>query len=148
IPTPHGEKATLRLFDPGSTLVTLDELGFDEGTLGWLRRALASDHGLVLVVGPSGSGKTTTLYAAVAEIVARSGEFRHVTTIEDPVERHLAGCTQVQVDPRRELDFASGLKFLLRQDPEVVMVGEVRDAETATVAVRAAMTGHLVLSSL
>jgi general secretion pathway protein E len=148
IPTPHGEKATLRLFDPDSRLATLPSLGFGAATLGWLRRALASDHGLLLVVGPSGSGKTTTLYAALADIVASRGEFCHLTTIEDPVERHLPGCTQVQVDPRRDLDFAAGLKFLLRQDPEVVMVGEVRDAETATVAVRAAMTGHLVLSSL
>lgn len=148
IPTPHGEKATLRLFDPGSALSRLEALGFDQPALDWLRRALARDYGLVLVVGPAGSGKTTTLYAALGEIAATRGEFCHITTIEDPVERHLPGCTQVQVDPRRELDFAAGLKFLLRQDPEVVMVGEVRDAETAAVAVRAAMTGHLVLSSL
>jgi type II secretory ATPase GspE/PulE/Tfp pilus assembly ATPase PilB-like protein len=148
IPTPYGEKATVRLFDPERTLVALGDLAFDAETEAWLRGKLGLDHGLVLVVGPSGSGKTTTLYAALGEIVARRGEFCHVTTIEDPIERRLEGCTQVQVDPLRNLDFAAGLKFLLRQDPEVVMVGEVRDAETARVAVRAAMTGHLVLSTL
>ena len=148
IPTPHGEKATLRLFDPERTLATLEDLAFDPHAMAWLRGKLALDHGLLLVVGPSGSGKTTTLYAALGEIVARRGEFCHVTTIEDPVERHVEGCTQVQVDPLRNLDFAAGLKFLLRQDPEVVMVGEVRDSETARIAVRAAMTGHLVLSTL
>ncbi len=148
IPTLAGEKATLRLFDAGGRLRTLAELGLEEGALGWLRRQLGADSGLLLVVGPSGAGKTTTLYACLAEILERRGEFCHVTTIEDPVERRLPGCAQVQVDPIRDLDFAAGLKFLLRQDPEVVMVGEVRDRETARVAVRAAMTGHLVLSSL
>jgi type II secretory ATPase GspE/PulE/Tfp pilus assembly ATPase PilB-like protein len=114
----------------------------------WLMNALRRDSGLVLVVGPSGSGKTTTLYASLHEILAERRDSCQVCTIEDPVERHVAGATQVEVDRGRDLDFASGLKFLLRQDPEVVMVGEIRDAETARVAVRAAMTGHLVLSTL
>jgi general secretion pathway protein E len=148
IPTIAGEKATLRIFGGGSSLNRLDSLALDPGSLSWLRRQLMADHGLVLVVGPSGSGKTTTLYASLAEIIDQRGEFCHVTTIEDPVERRLPGCVQVQVDPVRELGFAAGLKFLLRQDPEVVMVGEIRDAETARIAVRASMTGHLVLSTM
>jgi general secretion pathway protein E len=148
IPTVDGEKATLRIFGGESHLNRLDSLAFDSEALAWLRCQLGADHGLVLVVGPSGSGKTTTLYASLADIIALRGEFCQVTTIEDPVERKLPGAVQVQVDPIRELDFGAGLKFLLRQDPEVVMVGEIRDAETAQVAVRAAMTGHLVLSTM
>jgi general secretion pathway protein E len=148
IPTIDGEKATLRIFGSESHLNRLDSLGFAPDALSWLRRRLGADHGLVLVVGPSGSGKTTTLYASLADIIASRGEFCHVTTIEDPVERKLPGAVQVQVDPLRQLDFGAGLKFLLRQDPEVVMVGEIRDAETAQIAVRAAMTGHLVLSTM
>lgn len=148
IPTPNGEKATVRLFDPEANLDTLDALGYSPAVLEWLRARLARPSGLFLVVGPSGSGKTTTLYAALKEILARRGEFSEIVTVEDPIERHLERCVQVQVDPIRDLDFAAALKFLLRQDPEVIMVGEIRDAETARIAVRAAMTGHLVLSSL
>lgn len=148
IPTPLGEKATLRLFDPESRIAGLDDLGFDAEVVSWLRSRLARPGGLVLAVGPSGSGKTTTLYAALAEVLARRGAFCQVVTVEDPVERRLEGAVQVQVDATRDLDFASALKFLLRQDPEVILVGEIRDAETARTAVRAAMTGHLVLSSL
>lgn len=148
IPTIVGEKATLRIFDAGSHLQTINDLGFDEQVLAWLRHKLGCDQGLLLVVGPSGSGKTTTLYAAIAEIIGSRGDFSHVVTVEDPVERRIEGVSQVQVDPSRQLDFAAGLRFLLRQDPEVMLVGEIRDAETARIAVRAAMTGHLVLSSL
>jgi general secretion pathway protein E len=148
IPSTRGEKATIRLFNAGHQASDLDSLDFDSTTNEWLRRQLDADSGLLLVVGPSGSGKTTTLYAAMAEIAARRGEFCQLYSIEDPVERRLEGCTQVQVDPLRQMDFAGGLKYLLRQDPEVIMVGEIRDAETARIAVRAAMTGHLVLSTL
>jgi type II secretory ATPase GspE/PulE/Tfp pilus assembly ATPase PilB-like protein len=147
IPSVAGESVTIRVFD-ASIGGTLGELGMPDSVLTRLRAALVRGHGLVVVSGPSGSGKTTTLYACLAEILRERGEFCHVTSIEDPVERQLAGVVQVQVDPIRQLGFAEGLKFLLRQDPEVVMVGEVRDAETAAIAVRAGMTGHLVLTTL
>lgn len=148
IPSIRGEKATVRLFSDTGTRDSVASLGLQPEHRGWLERALARESGLVVVAGPSGSGKTTTLYAVLQEILARRGDFCQVCTIEDPVERHIAGSTQVEVDRSRDLGFASGLKFLLRQDPEVVMVGEIRDAETARVAVRAAMTGHLVFSTL
>ena len=148
IPTPLGEKATLRLFDAEARLAGLADLGFAEEVAGWLEERLARPSGLLLAAGPSGSGKTTTLYAGLAEVLARRGAFCQVVTVEDPVERRIEGAVQVQVDAARDLDFASALKFLLRQDPEVILVGEIRDPETARVAVRAAMTGHLVLSSL
>ena len=148
IPTLGGEKMTVRLFAVERHVDDLDALGLDANTARWLDERLAAHDGLLLVVGPSGSGKTTTLYTGLSEIARRRGDYCHLTSIEDPVERRLEGVSQVQVDPARGLDFAAGLKFLLRQDPEVVMVGEIRDAETARVAVRAGMTGHLVLSSL
>lgn len=148
IPTVNGEKATIRLFSKSGEFTTIASLGLAAEHAQWLANALGRDSGLVLVVGPSGSGKTTTLYASLNEILAERRETCQVCTIEDPVERHVRGATQVEVDRSRNLDFASGLKFLLRQDPEVVMVGEIRDAETARVAVRAAMTGHLVLSTM
>ncbi len=148
VPTPLGERLAVRIFDPRSELHGLGDLGFGEAASGWIARRLSESSGLVLVVGPAGSGKTTTLYALLREIAGLHGEFRQIVTVEDPVERHIPGCVQVEADASRDLDFASALKFLLRQDPEVLMVGEVRDAETARIAVRAAMTGHLVLSSL
>ncbi len=148
IPTPLGEKATLRLFDAGSRIARVADLGFDDGVSAWLKERLARPGGLLLAVGPSGSGKTTTLYAGIAQILAQRGAFCQVVTVEDPVERRIEGAVQVQVDPVRDLDFAAALKFLLRQDPEVILIGEIRDAETARTAVRAAMTGHLVLSTL
>jgi len=148
IPSSRGEKATIRIFDSGIRIDRIGDLGLSNTSLDWLRQALRMDHGLVLIVGPSGSGKTSTLYAAMREIAHTRGDFCQLASIEDPVERDIEGCTQIQVDPIREMDFASGLKYLLRQDPEVIMVGEIRDAETAQIAVRAAMTGHLVLSSL
>jgi general secretion pathway protein E len=148
IPSIRGEKATIRLFSGAGSRDSVALLGLQSDHRSWLERALGRESGLVIVAGPSGSGKTTTLYAVLQEIIARRGEYCQVCTIEDPVERHIAGATQVEVDRTRDLDFASGLKFLLRQDPEVVMVGEVRDAETARIAVRAAMTGHLVFSTL
>lgn len=148
IPSVNGEKATIRLFSNAGDRDSVAGLDLPEEHERWLNQALRLETGLVLVVGPSGSGKTTTLYAVVQEILAKRGDFCQVCSIEDPVEQYITGATQVEVDRSRELDFSSGLKFLLRQDPEVVMVGEIRDAETARVAVRAAMTGHLVFSTL
>jgi type II secretory ATPase GspE/PulE/Tfp pilus assembly ATPase PilB-like protein len=148
IPTIRGEKATLRLFADDSRHRHIGDLGLEEEHDRWLTNIVRRDSGLVLVVGPSGSGKTTTLYSALRTIIRDRGRYCQACSIEDPVERHLEGCAQVEVSPARGLDFAAGLKFLLRQDPEVVMVGEVRDGETARIAVRAAMTGHLVLSTL
>jgi general secretion pathway protein E len=148
IPSVGGEKATIRLFPVVGSRDTVESLGLIGRHTDWLKRMLSLEAGLVLVVGPSGSGKTTTLYAMVRDLLAQRGDFCQVCTIEDPVEREIQGATQVEVDRLRDLGFAEGLKFILRQDPEVVMVGEIRDAETARVAVRAAMTGHLVISTL
>ncbi|MCH2138931.1 MAG: GspE/PulE family protein [Phycisphaerales bacterium] len=144
-PTPHGEKTVLRILDSRSIRVPLDELGFDERTLVDWRTMIAKPHGIVLVTGPTGSGKTTTLYASLQELdISRL----NISTVEDPVEYQLAGITQVQTHERIGLTFASALRTLLRQDPDVVMVGEIRDQETATIATQAALTGHLVLSTL
>ncbi len=148
IPSSRGEKATIRIFNSGLRIDTIDDLGLSDANSAWLHQSIQKDHGLVLIVGPSGSGKTSTLYAAMREIASTRGDFCQLASIEDPVEQDIDSCTQIQVDPIRNMDFASGLKYLLRQDPEVIMVGEIRDAETAHIAVRAAMTGHLVLSSL
>ncbi len=145
IPTRHGERATLRLLGGEAEQLTLDRLGFQPADMDRLRGALASAHGMVLLTGPTGSGKTTTLYAALREVAA---PHRNVLTVEDPVERVLPGISQVQVDRAGKVTFAGALRSLLRHDPDVLMVGEIRDGETADVAVKAAMTGHLVLSSL
>ncbi len=145
LPTVHGEKLVLRLLDPGRVVESLDELGFLPDVLAGYRRALAVTAGIFLVTGPTGSGKTTTLLATMAEL--RSPE-KNLVTIEDPVEYQLAGINQVQVNQKAGLTFAAGLRAILRQDPDVVMVGEIRDRETAEIAIRAALTGHLVLSTL
>jgi type IV pilus assembly protein PilB len=145
LPTVHGEKAVLRLLDRSQALQTLEELGLAPDDFAQVRAMIARPHGLVLVSGPTGAGKTTTLVACLAEIDARS---RNVVTIEDPVEYLLPGLNQTQVNPKIGLTFADGLRAILRQDPDVVMVGEIRDRETAEIAVRAALTGHLVLSSI
>ncbi|MGE0707503.1 MAG: GspE/PulE family protein [Planctomycetota bacterium] len=145
IPTRLGERATLRLLGVGSEQLGVEDLGFAPHDLGRLREALEQPHGMVLLTGPTGSGKTTTLYAALREVAA---PHRNVLSVEDPVERLVPGVSQVQVDRAGKVTFASALRALLRHDPNVLMVGEIRDAETADVAVKAAMTGHLVLSSL
>jgi len=145
IPTVHGEKAVLRLLDPTNAQTDLGSLGMDEGVLSSFRSEVHQPHGIVLVTGPTGSGKSTTLYAALREI--RSPE-KNITTIEEPVEYRLSGVQQIQVNTKAGLTFASGLRSILRQDPDVIMVGEIRDLETAEIAVRAALTGHLVLSTL
>ena len=145
VPTHFGESVTLRLLDKGGRPVTLEDLGMTTDVLK-LTEALASRrHGIVLVTGPTGSGKTTTLYAALA---LRDRTAEKIITVEDPVEYELAGVTQVGVDEQRGLTFARALRTLVRHDPDVLMIGEIRDEESADIAVRAAMTGHLVFSTL
>ncbi len=144
-PTPHGEKTVMRILDARTIRVPLDELGFSDSVLQSWRGQMGRPHGIVLVTGPTGSGKTTTLYASLQELDL--GRL-NVSTVEDPVEYHLGGITQIQTHERIGLSFAASLRTLLRQDPDVVMVGEIRDKETATIATQAALTGHLVLSTL
>ncbi len=145
LPTSFGERVVMRLLDRGSTLLGLEELGFAGGNLESLRRLIHQSHGILLVTGPTGSGKTTTLYAALSEINSTE---KNIITIEDPVEYQLSGVGQIQVNPKIDLTFAAGLRSILRQDPDVIMVGEIRDGETARIAIQAALTGHLVLSTL
>jgi len=145
MPTLHGETVVLRLLPQGATLVSLTDLGLPDATRRQLIDALERPQGLVLVTGPTGSGKTTTLYAGLAEV---SDPTRNVLTLEDPVEVQLPGVNQTQVESRIGLTFARGLRHVLRQDPDVVLVGEIRDQETAQLAVEASFTGHLVLATL
>ena len=145
VPTLHGESVVLRLLDRGGQAVGLDDLGMAPDTLETFRRLATRPHGILLATGPTGSGKTTTLYAALA---LRDGGREKVVTVEDPVEYHLPGVTQVPVHAKAGVSFAAALRSILRQDPDVLMVGEMRDAETAGIAVQAAMTGHLVFSTL
>jgi len=145
LPTTYGESAVMRLLNQGAAMKRLDDIGMPAEMLKRFREVLARTSGMVLVTGPTGSGKTTTLYAALAEINA--AELK-VITVEDPVEYRLAGITQVQVNEKIELTFAKVLRSCLRQDPDVILVGEMRDAETAEIGLRAAITGHLVLSTL
>ncbi len=144
LPTIHGESATVRILDR-KNVPALDRLGLDPSGLAAFERALRKPHGAILATGPTGSGKTTTLYAALAELNTSE---RTILTIEDPVEYPLAGIRQVQVDVKRGLTFALGLRTMLRSDPDVVMVGEIRDHETAKIGVEAALTGRLVLTTL
>lgn len=145
VPTVYGEKVAIRILDRSAALMGLGELGMAEDVLTNLRSILAKPHGLFLVTGPTGSGKSTTLMAALSEINHTS---RQILTIEDPVEYYLAGVNQIQVNAKAGLTFAMGLRAFLRQDPDVIMVGEIRDGETADIAVRAALTGHMVMSTL
>jgi general secretion pathway protein E len=145
VPTLHGESVVLRLLDRGGQPVTLEELGMSADTLAQFKRLAARPHGIVLATGPTGSGKTTTLYAALG---LRSAGSEKIITVEDPVEYHLEGVTQVPVQVKAGITFGVGLRSILRQDPDVVMVGEIRDDETAGIAVQAAMTGHLVFATL
>ncbi len=145
VPTLYGESVVLRLLDRGGRPVSLEELGMPPGLLDSFRRLAERPHGIVLVSGPTGSGKTTTLYAALG---LRHPAAEKIITVEDPVEYHLAGITQVPVHAAAGMTFAAALRSLLRQDPDVLMVGEMRDAETAGIAIQAAMTGHLVLSTV
>ncbi|HNT34744.1 MAG TPA: GspE/PulE family protein, partial [bacterium] len=145
LPTVLGEKIVLRVLEETSVLKGLNQLGFESDDLEKVRKAVHAPNGMVLVTGPIGSGKTTTLYSALTEVNVQT---RNIVTIEDPVEYQLPGINQVQVDPKINLTFAEGLRAVLRQDANVLMVGEIRDVETAKVAVRAALTGHLLLSTL
>ncbi len=145
LPTLWGEKVVLRVLDPDSTRMGIDSLGFDEAQKALFLEALQSPQGMILVTGPTGSGKTVTLYSGLNLLNTPE---RNIATAEDPVEINLDGINQVNVNPKVGLDFAAALRAFLRQDPDVVMVGEIRDVETAEIAVKAAQTGHLVLSTL
>jgi general secretion pathway protein E len=144
-PSIHGESVVLRILDRGSLALDFAALGFDPELLAQFRAVLARPHGIVLVTGPTGSGKTTTLYTALTELNAPNSK---ILTVEDPVEYVLEGVNQVQVMPQIGLTFASALRSFLRQDPDIMMIGEIRDLETAQIAVQAALTGHLVLSTV
>jgi len=145
LPNSCGEKTVMRILDTRSINVELSDLGLDENTLTIWRRAIDEPHGIVLVTGPTGSGKTTTLYASLRQLDKTS---MNISTVEDPIEYHLDGITQTQMHEKIGMTFAKALKALLRQDPDVIMLGEIRDEETAATAVQAALTGHLVLSTL
>ena len=145
VPTAHGERIVMRLLDKSNVLLDLGEIGFEDWQLRIMDQLITRSHGIVLVTGPTGSGKTTTLYAALSKI---NSPDLNILTIEDPVEIPLKGVGQVQVNPKIDLTFASGLRAFLRQDPDVVMVGEIRDLETAEIAIQASLTGHLVFSTI
>ncbi|MDI6871880.1 MAG: ATPase, T2SS/T4P/T4SS family [Bacillota bacterium] len=145
LPTTFGEKAVLRILRSTANVKRIGDLALSERNLEYFRNALCHSHGMILVTGPTGSGKTTTLYTALQEV---NSPERNVVTLEDPVERALVGVNQVQINPKAGLTFATALRALLRQDPDVIMVGEIRDLETARLAVQAALTGHLVFSTL
>ncbi len=145
LPTVYGEKIVIRLLDRNAIIVGKEELGFTEHNLNLFDKIIKAPEGIILLTGPTGSGKTTTLYTILKELNQIN---KNIITVEDPVEYRLHGVNQVQVNTKAGLTFASGLRSILRQDPDVVMVGEIRDAETAQIATRAAITGHLVLSTL
>ena len=145
LPTLYGESVVLRILDRSSIVVNLGSLGFPEDTLAQFDRLITKPYGMILVTGPTGSGKTTTLYGALDKI---NSPDKKIITIEDPVEYQLFGVNQIHVKPQIGLTFANGLRSIVRQDPDVIMVGEIRDAETAEIAIQAALTGHLVFSTL
>jgi general secretion pathway protein E len=145
IPSQHGERVVMRILDRESARLDLEALGMSQRDVVLFQRLLDRPHGILLVTGPTGSGKTTSLYAALNRLNDRK---RNIMTVEDPIEYELEGIGQTQVNPRTDLTFARGLRAILRQDPDIIMVGEIRDHETAEVAVRSSMTGHFVLSTL
>ena len=145
LPSAHGERAVLRLLDKGESKFSLESLGMDGEVLRQFRRLVQQPHGIVLVTGPTGSGKTTTLYAALQTLETAT---TNVLTVEDPIEYELPGIGQTQVNSKIDLTFAKALRAILRQDPDVIMIGEIRDFETAQVAIQASLTGHLVLATV
>jgi general secretion pathway protein E len=145
LPTLYGESVVMRILDRSSIVLDLEQLGFEPDTLAAFNELIVRPYGMILVTGPTGSGKTTTLYGALDKI---NSPDKKIVTIEDPVEYQLAGVNQIHVKPQIGLTFANGLRSIVRQDPDVIMVGEIRDAETAEIAIQAALTGHLVFSTL
>lgn len=145
MPTSHGERVVLRLLDKQNARLDLAQLGMEPNSLNIMQKLIALPHGIILVTGPTGSGKTTTLYAAMTSLNKNT---RNILTVEDPIEFDLPGIGQTQVNYKVNMTFAKGLRAILRQDPDVVMIGEIRDLETAQIAVQASLTGHLVLSTL
>ncbi len=145
VPTLYGESVVMRILDKSSLALELDALGMKPSVQNTLDSLLSKPHGMFLVTGPTGSGKTTTLYASLKRIYDPQ---KKIITVEDPVEYELEGINQIPVNPKRGLDFAAGLRHILRQDPDIVLVGEIRDGETADIAIRSALTGHLILSTL
>ncbi len=147
-PTTRGEKIAVRLFDPRDRRFDLHTLGFDDSTLRGLLRLLKRTSGLLLFTGPTGSGKTCTMYSSLCHIMQRDGSSVSISTVEDPVEFNLPMVSQTQINPAQGFTYATALRSLMRQDPQVVMVGEIRDPETAAIAVQAGLTGHLVFSTI
>ncbi len=145
VPVYHGEKIVIRVLDPGQAKVNIKELGLMDKDFKLLNNSIHSSQGMILITGPTGSGKTSTIYAALDEV---NNESVNIVTIEDPVEYQIKGINQIQVNPAKELNFSTGLKSILRQDPDIIFVGEIRDSETAKIAFRSSMTGHLVFSTL
>ena len=145
LPTAFGERVVLRLLEKSGKLLSMEEIGLTAAALAEMKRLLQLSHGIILVTGPTGSGKTTSLYAALSSI---NSPDKNILTIEDPIEYQLDGIGQMQVNPKINLTFASGLRSMVRQDPDVILVGEIRDRETAEIAIHAALTGHLVFSTL
>jgi general secretion pathway protein E len=145
IPTAHGERLVLRILDKSSVRLDLSDLGFSESSITLINQLIHKKHGIFLVTGPTGSGKTTTLYACLTRINSIE---RNIITVEDPIEYDLKGVAQIQANPKIGLTFASGLRAILRQDPDVIMVGEIRDKETAEIAIQASLTGHLVFATI
>jgi general secretion pathway protein E len=145
LPTSHGERVVLRLLEKENRLLNLSDIGLSHEKLATMMQLIQLSHGIILVTGPTGSGKTTTLYAALSQINAPD---KNIITVEDPVEYQLQGISQMQVNPKINLTFSNGLRSILRQDPDVIMIGEIRDQETAEIAIHASLTGHLVFSTL
>lgn len=145
VPTVHGESMVIRLLDQGPGMMGLDSLGFDPRVLAVFEAAILQPHGMILVTGPTGSGKTSTLYAALGKVNKSENK---IITVEDPVEYQIDGINQIQVKPQIDLTFASALRSIVRQDPDIIMVGEIRDHETAEISIQSALTGHLVFSTL
>jgi general secretion pathway protein E len=145
IPTIYGESIVMRILDRGSALIVLEHLGFPEKIIGKYKELITTPYGMLLVTGPTGSGKTTTLYASLSQI---NSDDKKIITIEDPIEYQIDGINQIHVKPKIGLSFANGLRHIVRQDPDVIMVGEIRDIETAEIAIHSALTGHLVFSTL